>query len=227
MKTVIDFLSRLRENNDREWFNRNKEEYREALAAYNAFAAELIDEISKFDPDAVPLGIRDCTYRIYRDVRFSPNKEPYKSALGVYICRGGKKTGFAGYYIHFEPEGEASQGSFMTSGVYMPEPFVLKSIREEILDNGDDILKAIESANGFTVCRERQLKKNPAGFPPGSPFDELLKLKDFYIIKPLDMKYITGGELAKRAAADFRKTYPLIRILNRAVEYAYEENGML
>ncbi|MCD8073073.1 MAG: DUF2461 domain-containing protein [Alistipes sp.] len=227
MKQLIDYLSRLRDNNYREWFQQNKEEYQLVLERYNAFAAELIGEVSKFDPDATPLTIRDCTYRIYRDVRFSLNKEPYKSALGVYICRGGKKTGYAGYYIHFEPEGENSQGCFMTSGVYMPEPFILKSIREEILDNGDAILEAVKSARGFSICQERKLKKNPAGFPPGSQFDELLKLKDFYIIKPLDMEFVTGGDLAKRVAADLRKTYPLIQILNRAVEYTYEENGML
>lgn len=221
----MDFLGRLRKNNNREWFEQNRAQYSEVLEIYHNFAQELLTQIALFDPDAAPLGVKDCTYRIYRDLRFSPNKEPYKTALGVYVCRGGKKTGYGGYYIHFEPQDGESGGCFMTSGVYMPEPFILRSIREEIIDNGAAIRDAISSATGFTLSRERELKKNPVGFTPGHEFDDYLKQRDFFITKPIDMEYVTAPGLAERAAEDFSMTYPLLKILNRAVEYAYEENG--
>lgn len=225
MKKLIDFLALLRENNNKQWFDSNKDLYKEIVAVYSSFASELISEVARFDPDAAVLSPKDCTYRIYRDQRFSKDKGPYKNALGVYICRGGKKTEYAGYYIHFEPEGDGSSGCFMSCGVYMPQPFILRSLREEILDNGDDIVNAIKVADGFSLNTGNRLKKNPAGFPEGSSHDELLRQKDFYIEKKLDMEYITAEGLALRAAEDFRKTYPLTVILNRAIEYAYEENS--
>ncbi|MCD8173515.1 MAG: DUF2461 domain-containing protein [Alistipes sp.] len=224
MKRLMDFLADLRENNNKPWFDSNKERYKEALAVYNSFAEEFIAAIARFDSDAAVLSLKDCTYRIYRDQRFSKDKGPYKHTLGVYVCRGGKKTEYAGYYIHFEPPGEGGGGSFMSCGIYMPAPFVLRSVREEILDNGKEIDKAIKNARGFRLNTDNRLKRNPVGFPEGHEFDHYLRQRDFFIEKPFDLEYITAPGLAERAAEDFRKTYPLACILNRAVEYAYEEN---
>ena len=100
MKDMIEFLRELKMNNNREWFCKNKHRYQEVQGRFNEFTERLIHGIASFDPTIANLGVKDCTYRIYRDVRFSEDKSPYKTHLGAVICRGGKKSGFAGYYFH-------------------------------------------------------------------------------------------------------------------------------
>lgn len=225
MKNIIDFLSELRVNNNREWFEANKKRYKEALGEFNAFAEQLIDGIGEFDPSVRGLALKDCTYRIYRDVRFSKDKSPYKTHMGVYVCPKGKKSGRAGYYFHIEPKGDGSSagGGLMSSGVYMPEPIVLRSVRDEILDNGGELLAAVAKAKEFRLDETNKLRRTPTGYPAGSEFDEYLKLKDFYVFREFDEKYLLAPDLVKRAVAAFKTTYPLSSILNRAVEFAYEE----
>lgn len=224
MKRVLDFLKYLRVNNDREWFNANKGRYQEAQAVFNAFAEQLIAEIGVFDQGVRGLALKDCTYRIYRDTRFSHDKTPYKTHMGVYVCPGGKKSGNAGYYFHIEPEGDGLLGQhLMSAGIYMPEPAVLKSVRDEFFDNGEEVVKAIKKAKGFSLDRTNSLKRTPTGYPTGSEFDEYLRLKDFHMIKTVDEGYILAGDLAKRAAADFRATYGFMALMHRAADFAHEE----
>ncbi len=224
MKRVLDFLNELRLNNDREWFTANKKRYQEALDVFNGFAEQLIAEIGGFDPSVRGLALKDCTYRIYRDTRFSNDKTPYKTHMGVYVCPGGKKSGNAGYYFHIEPGGDGLLGhNLMSAGIYMPEPAVLKSVRDEFFDNGEEVVKAIGKAKGFSIDRSNQLKRTPAGYPADSPYDEYLRLKDFHMAKFFGDDYILAGDLAKRAAADFRTTYEFVALMNRAADFAHEE----
>lgn len=224
MKKVIEFLSELRLNNNRDWFEVNKPRYREANETVIGFAENLIEAIGGFDPSVRGLTARDCTYRIYRDTRFSKDKTPYKTHMGVYICPGGKKSGNAGYYFHIEPQGDGLLGHhLLSSGIYMPEPKVLKSVRDEIFDNGDEVEKSIKKAKGFRLDKSNSLKRTPAGYPAESKYDEYLKLKDFYLEKPVDDDYITADGLVERAAGDFRLTYDFITLMNRAAQFAHEE----
>jgi uncharacterized protein (TIGR02453 family) len=224
MKRVLEFLSDLRVNNNREWFNANKERFREANAVFSAFAENLIAAIGEFDPVVRGLGLRDCTYRIYRDTRFSLDKTPYKTHIGVYVCPAGKKSGNAGYYFHIEPEGDGLIGGHvLDAGIYMPEPNVLKSVRDEILDNGKAILAAVGKAREFELDRTNSLKRTPKGYPTDSPHDEYLKLKDFHLCKSIDDDYLLADGLVERVAADFRTTSELVSLLNRATRFAHEE----
>ncbi len=135
MKQILDFLSDLRANNNREWFNANKSRYKEAEAKFGELGERLIGLVGGFDPSVRGLTLRDCTYRIYRDTRFSHDKTPYKTHFGLYICPGGKKSGNAGYYFHVEPTGVGGEsdgggggmigGHLLDAGIYMPEPAVL------------------------------------------------------------------------------------------------------
>lgn len=219
MVEVIDFLNRLGQNNNREWFTDHKSEYKALEKRLKEFAAKLINGIAAFDPSVAGLTVADCTYRIYRDIRFSHDKSPYKTWSGIFIAPHGKKAGYAGYYIHFE-----GAGCFLFAGSHYPEPIVLKSIREEILDNGDAMLAAIEATNGFTLVRGNTLKRTPKDFPTGHKHDELLRLKDFGIEKPIDISQFESDDALLTAVLnDFRSTYTLVDILNRAVNYAYEE----
>ena len=149
MKQVVEFLTLLHENNDKAWFDSHKEMYKRALSCFEVFTAKLIDGIAAFDPSVRGLTVKDCTWRIYRDTRFSPDKTPYKTHMGAFVAPRGKKGGYSGYYFHVEPvwdERSWSQGHQLTTGLYCPLPEVLRSVRDEILDNGAEIEAAIREA---------------------------------------------------------------------------------
>lgn len=224
MKEVLDFLRRLHDNNRREWFDAHRGEWLKVKARFAAFTERLIEGIAAFDPTIRGQRVQDCTYRIARDTRFSADKRPYKSHIGAFVAPRGKKSGFAGYYLHLEPAGDSLLGgSVLASGIYCPEPVVLRSLREEVLDHGDELLQAIAAAPGFRLDTTNRLKRVPTGFPADSEYADLLKLKDFYIEKPIDNRSLESDALLGYALEEFRRTQPFIAQLNRAVEYAYEE----
>lgn len=124
MKEILDYLSRLRENNNREWFQAHKEEYDRLRPLFVEKIQELIQQISQFDEDIVGLEAKNCMYRIYRDIRFSPDKTPYKSYMSAYMAKGGRKSLRAGYYFHFEPG-----NCLLSGGVWCPEPKLPSTMR--------------------------------------------------------------------------------------------------
>lgn len=224
MKRIIDFLTALRQNNRREWFEDNKAWYKEAQAEFNDFTARLIEGIAAFDPEVTGLTVQDCTYRIYRDIRFSKNKEPYKTYMGAYVCRQGKKSGYAGYYFHVEPSGHGlSGGHLLSAGIYLPAPDVLKSIREEICDNGAEFLASVEKAEGFRLYRDSKLSRIPMGFPQDSPYADYLKLKDVYLEKFVDDDFMTDPDLLDHTLKEFRKTAGFVGLLNQAAAFVRGE----
>ena len=127
MLKVIQFLNELSENNNREWFQKNKKWYDESREKVLFLTEVVINEIRKFDPDVPLLEPKDCLFRIFRDVRFSHDKSPYKTNFGSFIAKGGRKSSYAGYYFHIEPS-----GSFVGGGIYMPAAEPLKAIRDYI-----------------------------------------------------------------------------------------------
>ena len=140
MREIIDFLSELHDNNNREWFEANKGRYRRALARHQANTEELIRRIASFDKTIEGATVANSTYRIYRDTRFSKDKTPYKDFFSSFIVRGGKRSGFCGYYLHISPKGHTwGEGSFLAAGNVSPEPYVLRSIREEVEDNAAEL----------------------------------------------------------------------------------------
>ncbi len=225
MQDIIDFLSELRDNNNREWFEANRTRWRAAQSTFEGYVGELIDGIASFDPSIGSLKPKDCTYRLNRDVRFSPDKSPYKCHLGAFIAPHGKKAGYGGYYIHIEPTGDELLGcNLLSTGLYMPEPTILRSIRDEIFDNGAEIATAIERASGFKVgVDDDKLKRTPKGYPAGSKYDELLKLKHLYLEQPISNAQLIDDNFIEYCIAQFGTTKPFLDILNRAVKFAYDE----
>ena len=175
MKEVIDFFRRLHDDNTREWFDAHRAEWTRVKGRFADFTGQLIGGIASFDPEVRGLRPQDCTYRIARDTRFSPDKSPYKTYIGAYIAPKGKKSGFAGYYFHIEPCADSLVWcNMLSAGLYCPEPTVLRSVREEILDNGAAIAAAIGRARGFRLCRANSLKRVPTGFPADSKWSDML-----------------------------------------------------
>ncbi|MBK8413382.1 MAG: DUF2461 domain-containing protein [Bacteroidetes bacterium] len=136
-KRTLDFLKALKKNNNREWFDVNRSKYEEAKADFEKFVETLLPLLSKENSKLKDLKVKDCVFRIYRDVRFSKNKDPYKTNFGAYFVEGGKKSSKAGYYIQIEPG-----NSFLAGGCWMPEAPVLKAIRQEIDYNLKDFEKS-------------------------------------------------------------------------------------
>ncbi len=224
MQKILAFLRALHAHNDREWFDDHRAEWKCVQTRFHEFTEGLIDAIASFNPSVHGLQVRDCTYRIHRDTRFSRDKSPFKTHMGAFIAPQGKKSGHAGYYFHIEPAGDGLlQGSGLSAGLYAPHPVVLRSVREEILDNGAEVAAAIAEATGFAINESNKLRRTPVGFPRGTMYDELLKLKDVFIERRITDEFLLSDRLIERTAEEFRRTKHFIDLLNRAVDYAREE----
>jgi uncharacterized protein (TIGR02453 family) len=213
---TIGFLMDLSANNTREWFAENKTRYEQARLNFLAFTEELIAAIKGFDNTLGSIEARECVFRIYRDVRFSHNKDPYKTNMGAYIVRGGKKSPFAGYYFHIEPN-----ASFVSGGIYMAEPSILKKIRLDIETYADDFVAIVENKsfkNTFVNLGEEKLKRVPQGFSPDSPVAEYLKLKHITPHYPLNNSSLNNPNLFADVVDTFKKMYPLVHFINSAIE---------
>ena len=174
---IIDYLKRLSANNDRSWFLAHKEEYLAVKQAYDDVVAAAIGRIALFDESVAHLSPSDCTYRIYRDTRFSKDKSPYKNHLGAYINSWGKKSNHCGYYIHIEP----GNCMFAGGGWGLP-PAMLKAVRQSIIDNIDEFMEIVEDPEFkkyFPVLGEEHLKVMPKGFPKDFAYPEYIKCKDY------------------------------------------------
>jgi uncharacterized protein (TIGR02453 family) len=163
MLKIIPFLNELAQHNHKSWFDENRNSYQEARAELLDFVENLLKQLSKANPWMLALKPNTCLFRINRDVRFSKNKNPYKTHAGIYMAPGGRNSGNAGFYIHIEPS-----KSFIGGGVYGPEPNVLKAIRREIYFNAA-AFKQIVLNEGFQKTfgqlMDERLKRPPKGFP--------------------------------------------------------------
>lgn len=183
MEQVLKFLSDLTKNNNREWFNDNRKRYEESRDKVIFLTEVLINEIGKFDPAVSGLSPKDCVFRIFRDVRFSKDKRPYKTNFGSFICKGGRKKVNPGYYFHIEPG-----NSFIGGGIYMPPAESLRAIRNYMAEHGDAFLEIITEPTfkkKFPAMYDDKLKTAPKGFPKDHEFIELLRYKSFIFSKEL------------------------------------------
>ncbi len=216
MKTVLDFLSELEKNNHREWFQANKLRYEECRDKILFITELLMNEIRKFDGGIPAMDPKDCLFRIYRDVRFSSDKRPYKTHFGSYIARGGRKSTRAGYYFHLEPG-----GSFLGGGIYMPEPNVLKALRTAIYENPEvfrEIIRNKDFKKYFPEIEGERLKTNPKGFEADRELMALLRFKSYVFSIALTDEQIIEGSFVEKAIEAFRALYPAIRFLNEALD---------
>ena len=188
MKKIVDFLTHLKENNNRDWFHANKSTYIEAKERFDTYINLLIPKVKEIDPGVDVNEAKECTFRIYRDVRFSKNKEPYKTNFGGYINKGGRKSKYAGYYLHVEPN-----KSFIGAGIYMPRGDDLRAVREEIHKDPETFKKLInneEFKKYFPELWGEKLKTAPRGFPKDFEDIDLLRYKSYtalHYIKDSDL----------------------------------------
>lgn len=181
---IFQFLKDLSENNNREWFQEHRAEYEVVREEFEKLLAAAITRISMFDESIRSVQPKDCTYRIYRDTRFSADKTPYKTHLGGYINAKGKKSDHCGYYIHLEPG-----NCMLAGGSYCPPPNILKALRQSIYENIDEYVSIVEDPSFkqyFPVIGESFLKTAPKGFPKDFKHIDYLKCKDFTCVYKVD-----------------------------------------
>ena len=209
----------LAQNNDRTWFEANRERYKRVKSRMDEVAAEFIEAVAEFDHSVEGVRVKDATYRIYRDTRFTKDKSPYKTWFGVYVCPRGKKSGLSGYYMHVEPD----QNHYMLcTGAYCPTPGEIKSVREEIMTEGDAFVECINNAEGFEIDWSSALKRMPQGWSAEDPHSEYYRLRNYLLMKLVDKNYFLRPNAARRAAEDMQKTKAFNDTLNRAIEYSRE-----
>ncbi len=215
-KETLDFLKKLDKNNNRDWFNANKDAFIKANDNVIAVTGDLIGRITKFDPAVVGIDLKSCVFRIYRDVRFSKDKSPYKTNLGAFVAPGGKKAMSPGYYFHVQP------GMFFAAaGKHMPDAAELLKIRNSIDKNTKDFLKIVEAKkfrDRFGDLDGDRLSKPPKGFPADHPAIEYLKLKSFTVTEEFPEKDAIGKDYPKLLAESFKAAYPLITFLRKALK---------
>jgi uncharacterized protein (TIGR02453 family) len=223
MKEVIAFLSQLQQNNNREWFNEHKNEFLQVQARFNDFIEKLIKGIAGFDENISGLTVKDCTYRIYRDTRFSSDKTPYKCHMGAFINPGGKKSGYAGYYFQVGATDEGfPNGNMLASGDYCFEPAVMKILREDICNGEGDFDRIVKQAKPFQIDSSEMLKRNPSGFPADAPYPEYLRLKTFCLTYQPGRSFMYSDHLLEELIELFRPTQPFLEYINRAIAFTRE-----
>ncbi len=215
-RSTLEFLSEIAVNNNRDWFIANKKRFDSAQDSVTAFAGYLIGEIGKFDDEVAAIDPKSCVFRIYRDVRFSKDKSPYKINLGSYISPGGRKSMQPGYYFHLQPG-----HSFVAGGKHIPDGPELLKIRNAIAQNTVDFLKIVEKKSfrdTFGEMRGDKLKSAPKGFDPAHTAIEYLRLKEFMAYTELaDDKFLISAEFPKHLVKLSKEMYPLVAYLRKAL----------
>ncbi|WP_158796169.1 DUF2461 domain-containing protein [Pedobacter sp. L105] len=209
----LDFLKLLRENNNREWFNEHKDEFLEQQKLIETFADGLLTELNVHDSIETPSG-KKSLHRIYKDTRFSKEKIPYKTNWSGSFTRATKKRR-GGYYFHIEPG-----NTFIGGGFQAPDAQDLKRIREDI--SADPIpLRNILASKSFTetfgILKGEQLKTTPKGFDASDEAIDLLRFKQFRLVKKFTDQEVLAPSFVKEAGLVFKNMRPFFDYMSEVL----------
>jgi TIGR02453 family protein len=214
------FLKQLARNNNKTWFDAHRPAYAAAKNEFEDFVSRVISALAVVDNDVKDLEVKDCTFRLNRDIRFSKDKTPYKVNMGASFNRGGKKSIFAGYYFHLEPGGK----SFAGGGLWMPMAPELRKIRQEIDYCFEEFQKIITDKKFKAQYKilentpDIKLSNVPRGYDKENEAAEFLKLKSFLATKNISDKELLQPSLLRETVKSFSALMPLIKFLNKALE---------
>ena len=235
-KSIIGFLRQVMANNNREWFQEHKKAYEAAKAEFERGVQQALERIVTFDPEIAHVQVKDCTYRFYRDTRFSNDKSPYKNHFGAYINAKSKKALRGGYYIHLEPD-----HCLLAVGNYWLPTNILTSCRNEMMANTDQWLKCVESKEfvkyfgsdavgsmkeptnvdswdqpqGFGLVK---LKTCPSGFPKDWEHVRYLRLKDYCCWHAVPETFFEGDSWLDEMERMFRAAKPMMDFMNAVID---------
>lgn len=218
-QSTLQFLAKLEKNNNKPWFDTNRDKYDNAKADMEQLSASVIEKFGVIDADIAPLPAKKTMFRINRDIRFSNNKTPYKTNLAASFDKGGKKSGFAGYYLHVQP----GDRSMIAGGLWMPDAPMLKKIRQEI-DYCFPEFKKIIHAPAFKkhfgtleISDSTSLKREPKGYEKENPAITYLKLTSFITSKKLTDEEVHSPKFLADIVTSFKALMPFVYFLNRAI----------
>ncbi|TDW47250.1 uncharacterized protein (TIGR02453 family) [Flavobacterium sp. 270] len=218
-KESLQFLDDLKANNNRDWFQDNKKRYEIFKKDYHQLVSDFLDAMKPLDPSLELLEVKNCTFRINRDIRFSKDKSPYKSHLGVWLSAGAKGANRAGYYVHIE-----KGASFIAGGFWAPDADELKKVRKEIAFFHDDLENILADKDfkkefkSLDVNETNSLKNPPRGYEKDHPAIEFLKLKSFTVSQKYDIKEVTQKDFVAKISQKLITLKPLNEFINRALE---------
>jgi len=217
-KDSLQFLDDLKANNNRDWFLDNKKRYEVFKKDYQKLVADFLDAMKPLDPSLEMLEVKNCTFRINRDIRFSKDKSPYKDHIGVWLSSGAKGKNRSGYYVHI-----ARTGSFIAGGFYCPEAEDLKKVRKEIAYFHEDLEEIINNKSfqkefGDFDRNEKNLLKNPPrGYEKDHPAIEFLKLKSFETSQKFNIEEVLKEDFVSKMTKKLIVLKPLNDFINRAL----------
>ena len=219
-KSTLSFLKSLKNNNNREWFTENKPVFQAENEHFISFADDVLSEINKFDNIETQSG-KKSVFRIYRDVRFSKNKTPYKSHFSGSLKRATKLLR-GGYYFHIEPN-----NSFIGGGFWGPNPKDLLRIRKEIADDASELREIINDKNFIKIFGELEgdkVKTAPRGFDKNHADLDLLQYKQYVISKKFSDKEILDPDFHLKVVETFKAMRPFFDYMSAVL--TTDENGI-
>lgn len=227
---IMSFLKDVATNNNRVWFQQNKERYLEAKTQFDDITRALIVRIAQFDPSVSHLDAKDCVYRFYRDTRFSLDKSPYKRHFGAFINAKGKKSLHCGYYFHLQPSTEVTPeekeagnpgGSMVAAGTWWLPSNILKEVRLSIVEDVDtyrSLVEAPEFHKYFPAVGYEPVKTMPKGFPKDFPYPEYLRPRIYSWACGIDEKFLCRPDWIDRVAYLFSLSKPLMDFLDDTID---------
>ena len=216
---TLRFLSQLKKNNNKPWFDAHRAQYEAARIDFSNFIQLFIEALQKSDTTITGLTSKDCLFRINRDIRFSKDKTPYKAHFGASIKRGGRKSPFAGYYFHLEPG-----SSFIGGGLWQPEAPALKAMRQEIDYNWEEFQNILKAKSFKATYKDLykgadiSLSVMPKGYAKDHEAIDYLKLKSFIAEAKVEDEALTKSSLHKKTVAAFEALQPFLNFINRTIE---------
>jgi uncharacterized protein (TIGR02453 family) len=220
-KELFAFFRELAANNDRDWFQKNKARYeRDVREPLLQFVSDFGPHLRRINPHLVadPRPAGGSLFRIHRDVRFSPDKSPYKTHAGVRFSHEESKNVHApGYYLHLEPD-----SVFAAAGIWHPDPTTLKKVRDAMVADPSGWKRAVRSTvRGKCSLGGDSLKKVPRGYDPDHPLAGDLKRKDFIAYVPMSEREVCSRDFLARFGKACSGMRPLLGFLSRSVGAAW------
>lgn len=215
-KSTFAFLQELKENNNREWFQANKDRYDDAHQNIKDFVQEMVNRLSAFDPHInTDIKATKCLFRIYRDVRFSKNKDPYKNWFAAGISVDGRKLEGPEYYLHIEPG-----KNFIAVGYWRPNKNHLEAIRQEIDYNAEQLRAALAKGKWSVddLDRDDKLVRPPVGYSADDPNIELLKLKSFILYEKVSQKQLESPQAMDTMMSFCERALPFKMFIHDAID---------
>ncbi len=213
----LDFLTDLAKNNHKQWMDDNKKRYLQAKEHIIDLVSDILQKTSQFDPSISSIEPKKTLFRINRDIRFSKNKDPYKTNFGAFLVEGGRNSGKAGYYLHIQPG-----NNFLGGGIYQPSSEVLSKVRQEIDYNGQELKDIINSAEFKKTYPEAhsadRLKTAPKGYPKDHEHLDLLQLKHYVYMRSASDKEVVSSGFSELVAQSFNVLFPFNQFLAKALD---------